>query len=225
MRDLAVLVPSFCRPDSIKRLRRAMDATCRGDTALIVGLNEDDPARDQYPEGVHYEIRSGLRFAVEWFNELAVPAADEYRFIGALGDDFLPGTEGWDARMMEALGRTPFAFGNDLYPREPGSLPCHIFTRSEVVKALGYLGPPCFRHTWVDVAWQQWGRACGITYLHDVIIEHLHFTNGKAPVDASYAASSALMPDDEAAYKAYCADPQGLAADIGKIAGVALCRR
>ena len=95
--------------------------------------------------------------------------------------------------MMEALGKTPFAFGNDLYPRTPGELPCHIFTRSEVVKALGYLGAPCLRHMWVDVAWKQWGKACGITYLHDVIIEHLHFTNGKSQPDASYAASSALM--------------------------------
>jgi len=222
LKDLGLLVPSYIRPDSIVQLRDVMAATCRGDTTLIVGLNEDDPTRDQYPEGVHYEVRSGLRFVVAWLNELAVPAADEFRFVGHMGDDFRPRAEGWDVSMMEALGKTPFAFGNDLYPRTPGELPCHIFTRGEVVKALGYLAVPSMKHMWADVAWRDWGRAVGITYLHDVIIEHLHFTNGKSQPDASYAASSALMQADEAAYRAYCADPQGLAADIGKIAAVAL---
>jgi len=220
--DLLLAVPSRMRPHNIERLRDAMAATCRGDTHLLVGLDDDDPARDQYPEGVGYVVRSGLRYVVPWVNELAVPRTGEYRFIGHVNDDNVPKTVGWDVQIMEALEKTPFAFGNDLYPRTPGELCCHVFMRSEVVRALRYFGPPCLRHMWVDVTWMQWGKACGITYLHDVIIEHCHYTNGKALVDDSYRASTALMAVDEAAYNAYCADPEGLAADIGKIAAVTL---
>lgn len=220
MRDLGVFTPSLGRPHGIVRLRDAMAATCRGDTHLVVGLDEDDPRRGEYPPGIEYVVRPDLHGVVAWLNELAVPRTGEYRFIGHLGDDFLPHTEGWDVRMMEALEKTPFAFGNDLYPRTPGELPTNIFTRSEVVRALRHFGPPAIRHMYADAIWMDWGRAVGITYLDDVILEHLHYTVGKSPVDATYAASAPLMGPDEVAYRAYCADPDGLEADIRKIKGV-----
>ena len=222
MKDFGIFVPSLGRPHSIERLRDTMASTCRGDTHLIVGLNEEDPRRGEYPPGIEYVVRPGIRGVVAWLNELAVPRAGDFRFIGALGDDHVPKTVGWDLRMAGALGKTPFAFGNDLYPRTPGELPTHIFTRSEVVRALGYLGVPRFRHMYVDAGWKRWGEAIGITYLDDVIIEHLHYTVGKSPVDATYAASAPLMGPDEVAYRAYCADPDGLEADIGRIKAVLL---
>ena len=216
MKDLLLVVPSRGRPGSIARLASAMAATCRGDTTLLLGLDEDDLALQFYPAEVDREVRSGLRQVVAWLNELAVPLAGEYRFIGHIGDDNVPGTVGWDVSIMEALERTPFAFGNDLYPlRPPGSLCTHIFTRSEIVAALGYLGPPVLRHQYVDDAWMAWGRACGITFLPDVHLEHLHFTAGKAAHDATYAASQDSFGMDHAAFQAYCQDQ--LEADIATI--------
>jgi hypothetical protein len=215
--DLALVVPSRGRPQNIARLQDAMAQTCRGDTTLVVGLDEDDPQRPAYPAGPQYEVRDGLHQVVAWVNELAVPLARTYRFIGHIGDDNVPRTVGWDVRAMEALEKTPFAFGNDLYPRQPGSLCCHIFCRSEVIRALGYLGPPSLRHMWVDNIWFDWGQAAGITYMHDVIIEHLHYTAGKSQPDENYIRSSVHMAADQAAYTAYCSSRDGLAADIRKI--------
>jgi hypothetical protein len=197
-----------------------MDATCRGDTHLLVGLDEDDPQRGEYPGGVEYVVESGLRQVVAWVNHLAVPRVDDYRFTGHYGDDNIPRTAGWDVAIMEALERTPFAFANDLYPRAPGSLCCHIFCRSEVVKALGYLGPPVLRHMYVDPVWMAWGEATGISYLHDIIIEHLHYSVGKSPLDESYRTSNAVTTADLIAYNAYCDDPAGLNADIRKLQGI-----
>jgi hypothetical protein len=91
--DLAVLVPSRSRPYNIVRLLEAMDRTCRGDTTLIVGVDEDDPQLDAYRTLTNFEleIRSGLKGRlVEWLNVLAVPRANEYRFIGHIGDDNVP---------------------------------------------------------------------------------------------------------------------------------------
>lgn len=215
--DLLVVVPSRGRPHNIARLREAMGQTCRGDTTLLVGLDADDPALPGYAPGA-CAVRGGLRQAVAWINELAVPRAGSYRFTGHIGDDNVPRTVGWDVRIMEALGKTPFAFANDLYPlRAPGSLACHIFCRSAVVRALGYLGPPMLRHQYVDNAWTAWGQATGITFLEDVIIEHMHWGAGKASTDDSYRESAACLQEDAANFAAYCSDPEGLARDIRKI--------
>lgn len=223
VRDLLVVVPSRGRPASIERLCKAMDETCRGDTTLLLGLDDDDPELDEYlnfaanlPVVPMVEMRPALRQVVAWINELAAPRTGEYRFIGHIGDDNIPRTDGWDVAIMEALESAPFAFGNDLNPhRPPGSLCCHVFTRSEVVAALGYLGPPSLQHSFVDDAWMAWGRAAGITFLPDVILEHLHFTTGGSDFDETYAGSAALIAADQAAFAAYCAG--GLDADIARI--------
>jgi len=220
VRDLLVIVPSRGRPGNIARLWEAMGQTCRGGTRLLVSLDADDPARDAYPPGPIYKTQDGIRGVVGHLNAVAVAAAGVYRFVATIGDDNLPRTDGWDTALMEALGKTPFAFGNDLYPREPGSLCCHIFMRSEVIKALGYMGPPPLKHMFVDPIWMEWGKSCGITYLHEVILEHLHFTVRKSAEDETYRSAYTSWPGDEAAYHAYLESPRGLAADVARIRAV-----
>jgi hypothetical protein len=229
VKDLLLAVPSRGRPQNIARLLEAMDETCRGDTTLVLGLDDDDPELAAYlaimaAAGLedYVRVRSGLRQVVAWVNELAVPLAPGYRFTGHIGDDNVPRTDGWDVSVMEALETRPFAFGNDLYPRAPGTLCCHVFCRSDVIARLGYLGPPSIRHMYVDVAWMAWGTACGIAYLPDVVIEHLHYTTGKSPLDESYARSTALITGgDLDAWHAYSGNegPGGLNADIARLGG------
>lgn len=212
MRDLLLVVPSRGRPQNISRLIDQMITTCRGDTTLLVGTDADDPTwpgylqamdRPSSPVELLSETHENLRQVVAWINKLAVPRTSEYRFIGHIGDDNVPETDGWDVAMMAELESKPFAFGNDLYPRAPGSLSCHVFTRSDVIRRLGYFGPPEIRHMYVDVAWMAWGTRCGIAYRHDVLIPHKHFTTG-APMDESYALSQACIPPDLDRWHEYC---------------------
>src|SRR5438067_1846723 len=108
MGDLAVLVPSRERPGNIARLIEAMDKTCRGDTSLIVGVDEDDAHLDEYRafSECEVEVRPGLRHRlVRWLNLLALARVDEYRCLGHIGDDNVPRTVGWDVRIMESLER------------------------------------------------------------------------------------------------------------------------
>jgi hypothetical protein len=226
VKDLLVAVPTRGRPAGLQRLQDAMAATCRADTHFLAGVDDDDRCLTTYLgiPGPEFTVLSGLRGVVACLNAMVMPRLHEYRYVGALGDDWVPRTEGWDTAIIQALESAPFAFANDLYPREPGTFPTHLFARSEVIAALGFVGPPVFRHMFVDAAWQAWGRACGIAYLDDVVIEHLHPTAlspsgaGKAPMDETYAAANACWPDDEAAWHAYLAD--GLAADVAKIRNV-----
>lgn len=219
-------VPSRGRPGNIRRMVDAMEATCTGNTTLYVGLDANDETLGDYPgmDGApnpprtHYVVRDNLHKVTAWTNALVMPRADEFRYFGQVGDDNTFRTRGWDMQIMDALEKTPFAFGNDQYPsREPGTLSCHVFMRAEVVKTLGYFGPPSIAHMYVDVAWYAWGTACGITYLHDVLIPHLHYTTG-APHDATYQNSYAGTGTDLQAWHAYCRDGS-LNADIRKLGG------
>lgn len=221
MGDLAVLVPSRGRPGNIARLLDAMAMTCRGDTHLVVGIDYDDTALNEYL-GFDCEvvIEEGLRHRlVHWLNLLALPRADQFKCIGHIGDDNVPRTEGWDVRVVESLEEHRFCFGNDLDPgRSPGSLSIHAFMQSDVVRQLGYMGPPSIQHMYVDPVWYAWGTATSIEFLEDVVIEHLHYSLGKSPMDESYQHSTGLIPEDLKRYNAYCAD--GMNRDIEKLGGI-----
>lgn len=218
---LGLFVPSRGRPHNVARLWDSMQETCAGGTTLLVGLDADDPSRDLYPAGPGYVVRDGLRYVTAWVNHLALSTLGTYPFVGTVGDDNVPETPGWDQQVCEALRDAPFCFANDLYPlREPGTLSCHIFMRSSVVRALGYFGPPEIRHMYVDVAWYAWGTACGITFLRDVLIPHRHYTAG-APHDETYARSFALTGPDLDAWHAYSRrdGPGSLNGDIAVLGG------
>lgn len=224
-RDLALLVPSRQRPHNIARLLEAMDRTCRADTTLIVGVDADDPDLPAYQafSGIDLVVQPRRRL-VQWLNDLAFANVDEYRYLGHIGDDNVPRTVGWDVRVMESLerqGPISFAFGDDLDPgRAPGSLSLTIFMTSEVVRRLGYMGPPRIQHMYVDPVWFAWGQATSIEFLPNVVLEHMHYTiAGKAPLDESYQTSTGLIPSDCGNYNAYCDDPDGLNADIVKLGG------
>lgn len=222
--DLLLAVPSRGRPGNVARLIASVEETSTaGATDLVIGLDTDDPRLPEYPGvedpgGPWYVIESGLHKVTAWCNALAVPNASHYRALGTVGDDNVFRTPGWDERILEALEKTPFAFGNDQYPsRAPGTLSCHVFMRAEVVDTLGYFGPPEIAHMYVDVAWYAWGTACGITYLHDVLIPHLHYTTGAA-MDVTYQNSYAGTGADLQAWHAYCRSGR-LNADIEKLGG------
>lgn len=218
MKDLIVVTPSRGRPQNAERLWQAMQDTCRADTELVIGLDEDEPSSELYPRGPRYVTRDGLqRKVVEWINALAMPRLRNCTAIGHFGDDCVPRTDGWDERILEALETAPFAFGNDLsIERAAGSLCTHLFMRSATCKTLGYFGPPQIQHMWVDLAWMAWGEVAGMAYLDDVVIEHMHFLERKADLDWSYQLSRSLVDDDLRHLWGYVRD--GLNPDLEKLA-------
>jgi hypothetical protein len=220
MHELGLLVPSKNRPGNATRLWESFQSTIASDTRLVFGLDDDDPTADGYPHGPDYITASGLHYVTAWTNHLAAETIGKYAAVGHVGDDNTCDTPGWDTAVLGALEKTPFAFANDLYPREPGSLCCHIFMRSDVVMMLGYMGPPEISHMYVDVAWMAWGLACGITYLHNVLLPHHHYTLGAAH-DETYASSYARTAPDLEAWHAYSRrrGPGGMNDDIAKLGG------
>jgi hypothetical protein len=223
--DLLMIVPTRGRPDSIPAIMKAWDET-DATADILFAVDTDDPELAAYKKqqtALKDDPRVRFTFGkrrrlVGTLNQQAVKNAPKYRFLAFMGDDHRPRSHGWDARFRECLSGGPgIAYGNDLLQGE--KMATAVAMTSDIVTTLGYMAPPTFVHLCVDLVWLDWGRGMGrITYLHDLILEHLHPAAGKAQSDAVYEEcnSREQVGADGAAYYAY-RDEGGLEADLVKL--------
>lgn len=109
------------------------------------------------------------------------------RAIAFMGDDHRPRTPGWDTAYLEALGARPgLVYGDDLL--QGRKIPTQVAMSTSVVRALdGKMAPDVLTHLYVDDYWKALGTAAEcLTYLPDVVVEHLHPAAGKAMWDEGY---------------------------------------
>ncbi|MFJ4785137.1 glycosyltransferase family A protein [Streptomyces sp. NPDC088794] len=225
--DLLVIIPTRGRPGAIPEIMQAWDDT--GATAdVLFCVDKDDPELAAYKaQAKVYADDARVRF-VYWarkrlvgtLNQAAVKNAGDYQFLAFLGDDHRPrpGAMPWDERIRICLSGGPgIVYGNDLLQGE--AMATAVAMTSDIVQTLGYMAPPAMVHLCVDLVWLDWGRGMGrITYLDDMVIEHLHPAAGKAELDAGYeeANSEQQVSADSAAYYDY-RDNGGLQADLDKL--------
>ena len=225
--DLLVIIPTRGRPQAVPELVKAWDET--GATAdLLFAVDTDDPELAAYKkhaaalkEDGRFRFTFGKRRRlVGTLNQQAVKAAKSCRFLAFVGDDHRPrpADRPWDERFRECLSGGPgIVYGNDLLQGE--KMATAVAMTSDIVETLGYMAPPAMEHLCVDLCWVDWGKGMQrITYLHDVVIEHLHPANGKADSDAGYEEvnSGEQVAKDSAAYYDY-RDNGGLDADLDKL--------
>jgi hypothetical protein len=210
---MLTIVPTRGRCDNAMRLFEAINATADF-TELIFAIDADDVA--EYGDLMHatagvnnvkivIAARMGMNGTLNhWANWMA----PDYDYICFMGDDHLPITKGWDTKLAEAIGsEAGIAYGNDLLQGE--NLPTAVVMSTKIIRALGFMSPPALKHLFLDNFWLAIGKALGnATYLPDVIIEHLHFTNGKAAHDERYAAVNnvEMHNGDEAIFAEYMAN-------------------
>lgn len=211
MSDLVVIVPSRGRPGNIRRLSDAWNDTA-ATADLVVAVDDDDPTLNDYLiDSARFLLALGVRAGLAGtLNEQAVKRAEDYRYVGFMGDDHCPRTPGWDKRITDTLDElgTGLCYGNDLFqgPR----LPTAVFVTADIITTLGYLCPPGFRHLFLDDCWKAWGAGLDrLRYLPDVIIEHIHpQAGGKAEWDDGYREVNGpeMWQSDGDAWNAYRAD-------------------
>jgi len=208
--SMVVLVPSRGRPRNIDRLRQAWADT--GATAdLVVLVDDDDPTRDEYAALDLPALHIGPRQRIgPLLNDWAPRLARSYDVVGFMGDDHVPRTQGWDALVLEASTLWTVVYGNDLLQGE--NLPTAVFQGAGIIRTLGQFCEPGALHLYLDNYWRTLGERLGtLRYLPDVIIEHVHYINGKAPEDALYAEVNApsMYEHDGAAWTAYASGAMG----------------
>ena len=185
--------------DAVHRTRQLV-------THVHFAADDDDPAVPEYRKVMRAampgdEFETGPRDGLAgWTNKIAVRRAPEYRFLASLGDDMLPRTAGWDARLARAIGDGPGV----AYPwdgiRE--DIPEAAVLSSEIVQALGWMCEPSLDHWYVDNVWADLGRGLGcLKYLRAVAVDHNHHVTGKTQIDDTYRSASQKIPADKAAYE------------------------
>lgn len=210
---MLTIVPTRGRCDNAMRLFEAINATADF-TELIFAIDADDVA--EYGDLMHatagvnnvkivIAARMGMNGTLNhWANWMA----PDYDYICFMGDDHLPITKGWDTKLAEAIGdKAGIAYGNDLLQGE--NLPTAVVMSTKIIRALGFMSPPALKHLFLDNFWLAIGKALGnATYLSDVVIEHLHYINGKAAHDERYAAvnNAEMHNADEAIFAEYMAN-------------------
>lgn len=221
--EILVIVPSRGRPQTLAQMAEAWSET-DATADLMYVVDDDDPTLDLYEKAfaeidnpnVILTVGPRLRLAGS-LNAAANQWAGSYAAVGFLGDDHRPRTSGWDKRFAQCLsGGAGVVYGNDLLM---GSrMPTAVVMTSNIIHTLGYMCPPGLVHLCLDLVWLDWGQGMGrITYLDDVVIEHLHPANGKATLDDGYVEvnSEAMVSADTTAYFTY--KENDLAVDLKKL--------
>lgn len=128
-------------------------------------VGERKPLSDIYAEAFH-------RF----------PDAPYYGFIA---DDVVPRTPEWDRRLIEVAGNDGMAVpsgGHEDYAGAP-----HFVLGGDMVRSIGWLALPGLNRLWIDTVWNDIAEAKGVLRrVPEVILEHWHFSNGKAMMDSTY---------------------------------------
>lgn len=215
MKDLALLVPSRNRPGAIVELMGAMiDTGTISD--LIVIVDDDDVNLNEYLDGSikhKYQTfiveREGKGMAKP-LNKAAHHFIDDYRHFAFLGDDHRPRSAEWDTDLIDELDRlgTGIAYGNDLFMG--AALPTAVAMSGDIVRALDGMVPHDMIHLYLDNFWLRLGKDLGaISYLEDVIIEHMHPAAGKGEWDAGYKEvnASEVYDADRVALDTYLLSP------------------
>ena len=208
MNKSVILLPSRGRSHRIDEcLESLLENTVASD--IIVCLDEDDAHSYNRVDGVEYHVgpkptRIGLN---EKLNRMLPLIADKYDYIMWEADDTFAKTKGWDARRAAAIQNVPLgiSYPNDLFQGKnlPSNGTCFD---SRIPRVLGYLAPPTLFHLYMDNFWRLLGTELGtLVYCEDVILEHNHFVNNKAPVDNTYKTinSQQMYSLDSSAFNDY----------------------
>lgn len=186
------ILPTRARPENLARFFVAWEAT-RGMTKGVAIIDEDDPKLDEYfriPLPGHWKLYVGKRRRFDrLYNDFlkANPALDWYGF---LADDVVPVTPGWDTRLVSLASRDGLAYADDGLNGERHA--AHFVLGGDLVRATGWLLLPGLDRLYGDTAWNEIARARGVMrYAPDVLLEHRHFANGRAPMDETYRKPSA----------------------------------
>lgn len=196
--SLTVICPTRGRPDNARDAYRSFLRTRqRANTHILFAVDEDDPSLDLYRASFEFDedlyflpifVTRKAHNMAEALNEAAKAVGPSYDFLGFIGDDHRFRTQGWDHHIVTNLELQGggLAYANDLMQSE--NLPTQVFMNTVIVENLGWMALPGAHHLYLDNAWKDLGEAADcLYYFPDLVIEHMHFASGKAPMDEGYA--------------------------------------
>jgi hypothetical protein len=185
-------------------------------------IDADDPEMGEYIKQMHDHGHKLMHIAGEWepmvpkLNRVAKVLAEQYAYVGFMGDDHLPRTFDWSFDITSELlfGQRPrIVYGRD--GLQDQRLATWWVMDSRIVLALGRMVPADVQHLYCDNAIMDLGRQAGcLDYMESILIEHMHPVAGKAPWDDGHRRVNRKQQyeRDRAAYSAWVGSQ--LASDV-----------
>lgn len=204
MRKIAVIVPTRGRPANARRLWDSfVETTATGWVSVHFCVDEDDPYLESYIDNLPGRVNVGSPNRLgPWLNLMSKSLLADNDIIGFVGDDVISRTYGWDEIVMNHFEENAIIYPNDGW--QGAGLPTSVFMDANLIKKLGYMVHPYFKHLYIDNHWKALGEELGtLTYLDDVHMEHMHPFAGKAADDETYrtANSPEQYSEDGKAYQ------------------------
>lgn len=215
-----VIVPSRGRKDRFNLCMDHLIARTKS-SDIIVALDEDEHEGYTRYENVEYVIGpKPVKLGVnEKLNRVANSVKDKYDYILWIADDTVVQTDGWDDLLVFAIKdiRNGISYPNDLLRRDalPSNGTCFD---ANIVRSLGYLAPPALLHLYIDNFWKRLGDTLKtLRYCPNVVVDHQHYTNGKAEKDFIYGEVNAewMYEHDKAQLALYYAN--GFSQDLERL--------
>lgn len=154
-------------------------------TPAWVRLDDDDPMLGGYERPPGWTFAVGPRKPLDGIYAEAFAAMPSLGWYGFLADDVLPRTMNWDRILIETAGRDGLAFGDDGINGEAHA--AHFVLGGDLVRDIGFLCLPGLSRLYIDTVWCDIARDRNVyRYRPDVKMTHLHFSNGRALMDAVY---------------------------------------
>ncbi len=216
---MLIIVPTRGRNQNHLELIESWQQFTEGKSQILLGLDDDDQqnytrVNDPF---ILYDVNPRLRLGGT-LNLLATKYAKHYDVIAFLGDDhrFRSGFESVVEQAIDNLNGMGIIYGNDLLQGE--KLPTAVFMSSNIINTLGFMVPPEMVHLYLDNFWLDLGNALNcITYKPEMIVEHMHYSNGKSQADSNYLEvnSPEMYSHDQQVYDNYKATQFSL--DVKKL--------
>lgn len=122
-------------------------------------------------------------------------------WYGFLSDDSIVRTTGWDLKLLSHLddfGIVHSADGWQSGERIHGA----VLFGKELLSALGWWTAPGLIHSFCDDVWEAIAQRIGRRrYVPEVLVEHIHFWNGKANIDTTYLKAYSSFDADQKVFQ------------------------
>ncbi len=200
VQDMWVL-PTYDRPERAQEtLNSIMKAGCHTKGIVFV-----DGAKN--PGYNHLKLPKGWEL---WRNEKNRGLCNAlnkvfFRFpnlawYGFLSDDSIVRTPNWDQKLLTHVDDFAIVHSDDgwqTHCRIHGA----VLFGGELLRTLGWWVPLGLIHSFCDDVWETIAKKTGLhRFVPEVLVEHRHFWNGKAPLDASYLKAYATFDADKASF-------------------------
>jgi len=208
IKKIGILVPTRDNRLSLRDLIQSWRDTTDGYSFLLLGIDDDqallyqDLMNETIKEDGIWPIFVGERMKLCPKLNYIADIVDT-SIVGFVGDDVVFRTKEWEKEIVSWMEENHgICYCNDLLQGE--NLPNNVFIDKSIIDSMGYMVPPTLKHYYCDNFWKDLGIRLGsIKYFPDIIMEHKHWSNGKAEKDELYKESEKLLGEDCAAYQEY----------------------